>query len=141
MTLKNLTTAIGKMAIDDRLINCAAAGNSIYEINGKNVDGYPMLFIAPTGRHTVKEYTTSYSISLFYIDRLLEDKSNSIDVYSSAIETLKNLVLKIKDIEGVLTVDDNYEIINFVEDEKMDDVLSGAYTEIRVETRNEYCPE
>lgn len=141
MTLKNLIDAISKLAIDEKLINFSAAGNDIYQLNGLVIDSYPALFTCPAGTHYVKDNTTSYSLTLFYIDRLLEDYANDIDIYSTAIEQLKNLILKINDLEGVLSVEENYSIQNFQEDEKMNDRLGGAFADIRIITSNAYCPE
>ena len=141
MTLKSLIDAIAKLAIDEKLINFSAAGNDIYQLNGLNIDGYPALFTCPAGTHYVKDNTTTYALTLFYIDRLLEDYSNDIDVYSAAIEGLKNLILKIGDLEGVLSVEENYSIQNFEESEKMNDRLGGAFADIRIITSNAYCPE
>ena len=141
MTLKNLINSISRLAIDEKLINYAAAGNDIYQLNGLNIDAYPALFACPAGTHIVRENTTSYSITLFYIDRLLENYSNELDVYSSSIENLKNIILKIKELPGVLDVEDDYSITNFQESEKMNDRLGGAYADINIITSNTYCPE
>lgn len=141
MTLKYLIDAIAKLAIDEKLINFSAAGNDIYQLNGLAIDAYPALFTCPAGIHYVRENTTSYSITLFYIDRLLEDYSNELDIYSASIENLKNLILKIKDIEGVLDVENNYTIQNFQESEKMNDRVGGAFADIQIITSNTYCPE
>lgn len=141
MTLKHLITAISELAIREKLINFSAAGNSIYQLNGMNIDSYPVLFCSPTGRHLVREATTYYEITLFYIDRLTEDYSNELDVYSSSVEGLKNLILKINSLGGVLSVESNYNITNFQETERMNDRLGGAYATIRILTANDYCPE
>ncbi len=142
MTLKTLIDRIGKLAIDEKIINFSAAGNDIYSLNGMNIDGYPVLFTCPAGTHTVRDNTTTYSLTLFYIDRLLEDGSNDIDIYSVSIEQLKNLILKIDNIIGVLGVEEVYTITNFETDPgKMDDFCGGAYATIKVKTSNILCPE
>ena len=141
MTLKQLMVNVNQLAINEKIINFAAAGNDIYALNGLNVDGYPILFTCPAGRHLVNDNTTSYSVTLFYIDRLLDDHSNDIEVFSTAIEQLKNLILKIDDLEGVLQVKDGYYITNFETDERLNDRCGGAYAEVEIVTNNTYCPE
>jgi len=136
MNLKTLLTEIGEMGKAQKLINFSAAGTSLDQINGMAIDWYPMLFSSPTGNHTVLENTTTYEITLYYLDRLLPDYSNDIDIFSSAIENLKNLVNGIRLIPGVVEVMNNYSIRNFASTEKMNDSLAGAYAVIRIKVEN-----
>ena len=142
MTLKNLLINISNLAIREKIINSAMAGTSLYSINPKNIEGYPVLFSSPTGDHLVEEYTTTFNITLFYFDRLSEGDENDIDIYSAAVEQLKSLINKIGDIEGVLKVEDGYSITNFADTETFDDRLAGAYATIDVVTDNKFlCDE
>ena len=136
MNLKTLLTEIGEMGKAQKLINFSAAGTSLDQLNPMAIDWYPMLFSSPTGNHTVLENTTTYEITLYYLDRLLPDYSNDIDIFSSAIENLKNLVNGIRLIPGVVEVMNNYSIRNFASTEKMNDSLAGAYAVIRVKVEN-----
>lgn len=137
MTLKQLIKEIGDMAIRQKLINYSAAGTSIAQLNPMSIDWYPVLFQAPTGNHQVRENTTIYQITLYYIDRLLEDYSNDIDIFSTGIEQLKNLVNGIRFIDGVMDVRTDYIIRNFADTEKMNDRLAGAYMTISIEVVND----
>ena len=136
MNLKTLLNEIGEMGKAQKLINFSAAGTSLDQLNPMAIDWYPMLFSSPTGNHTVLENTTTYEITLYYLDRLLPDYSNDIDIFSSAIENLKNLVNGIRLIPGVVEVMNNYSIRNFASTEKMNDSLAGAYAVIRVKVEN-----
>ena len=137
MNLKVLLKEIGEMGMAQKLINHSAAGTSLDQINGMEVEWYPMLFTCPAGTHTVRENTTRYSLTLYYIDRLLTDYSNDIDIYSSALEGLKNLVNGIKQIPGVVNVEDGYQIRNFAATEKMNDSLAGAYATLFITVVND----
>ena len=142
MTLKNLLINISNLAIREKIINSSMAGTSLYSINPKNIEGYPVLFSSPTGDHLVEEYTTTFNITLFYFDRLSNGDENDIDIYSTAVEQLKSLINKIGDIEGVLKVEDGYRITNFADTETFDDRLAGAYATIDVVTDNKFlCDE
>lgn len=141
MTLKELVTAIGKLAMRQKLVNFYAAGTSLYQLNPLSVDSYPVLFLAPTGNHQVNENLTTYGITIYYIDRLLENSANDIDIYSSAIENLKNIINGIREMIGVVDVQFNYTIRNFADVEKMDDRLAGAYADIRIVVDNYPCYE
>ncbi len=137
MTLKQLLKEIGELAINQKCCNFAAAGTSLSEINPIQVDYYPVLFTSPTGNHRVKENTTEYEITLYWMERLLEDSSNDIDIFSTAIEQLKNIIIGIRSINGVVGVDFNYNIRNFADTEKMNDRVAGAYATIEIEAINE----
>lgn len=137
MTLKDLLFKISKMAKEQKCINYAAAGTSLYQLNPKNIENYPVLFLSPTGNHLIEENTITYDISLYYFDRLLEDFSNDIDIYSAAIEQLKNIINGIGTIEGILKVETGYSVSNFSDTESFDDSLAGAYTTIQIVTTNE----
>ena len=139
MTLKQLINRIGQMAIDQKIINYSAAGGSIAQINPISVEWYALLFITPSGSHDIDDATTTYTLTLTFIDRLLEDNSNDIDIYSSSIEGLKNIILGIRMIDGVLDVQTSYQIQNFTDTESLNDRVSGSYATIRVVTSNEDC--
>ena len=80
MTLENLLYNIGRTAIRNKVINYSAAGSSIFELNAETIVDYPMLFISPTGNHEVRINTTDYEITLYYLDRLLRDSANDIQI-------------------------------------------------------------
>ena len=137
MTLKTLVDNIGMMGKAQKLIGYSCAGTSLDQINAMTIDWYPLLFTSPTGNHTVMQNTTTYEITLYYLDRLLEDYSNDLEIFSAAVENLKNLITGIRDIPGVVDVIDNYAIRNFTYTEKMNDSLAGAYATVRVKVVNE----
>lgn len=141
MTLKTLLNKIGKVAINEKLVNFFLAGTSLYQLNPLTVVEYPALALIPSGNHRVEFDTTTYEITLYDLDRLLEDSSNDLDIYSSTIEELKNLVLKIREIEGVVNVEDTYTIRNFSSIEGMNDRVYGSYATIRVTVTNNLCSE
>ena len=136
MNLFELCKELGEMAKAQELVNFSAAGSSLAEINPMEVDYYPLFFIIPSGTHTVYENTTRFDLTLYYVERLLEDNTNTIDIFSSAIENLKNILNGARDIPGVVAVDDTYTIRNFMP-EKLNDRLAGAYAQVRITVANE----
>lgn len=137
MTLKNLLNKISKIAIDQKCVNFSAAGNSLYALNGINIDCWPVLFVIPKGRHRVEENLTHYGLDICYLDRLLEDNSNEIDIMSFATEQLKNILLLIKSIDGVLSVSTEYDITPFEIPEGMNDRVCGEYATVKITVRND----
>lgn len=136
MTLLTLCKELGEMAKAQHLINFSAAGSSLGEINPLSVDWYPLFYIIPAGTHTVQANTTKFDVVLYYIDRLLEDNSNTIDIFSSSIENLKNILIGARSIPGVADVEDTYTIRNFMP-EKLNDRVAGAYAQVRITCENE----
>ena len=136
MTLEYLLYSIGKAAIRNKIINYAAAGGSIYELNAETIQDYPILFASPTGQHEVRVNTTDYEISLYYLDRLLRDNSNDIQIYSTAVENLKLTLKAIEEIEGVIEISDTYTISNFTETESMNDRVAGAFATVTITILN-----
>lgn len=142
MTLQALLNIIGSIGIEDKLINFAGAGGSIYDINDLTIRDYPILYVSPTGTHRVEENFTSYQLTIFYIDRLLEDNSNGTNIHSTGVEVLKNIIRKVATLDGVIGVSDEYTINLFTETERMKDRCNGAYATLEITVLNDYvCPD
>ena len=142
MTLQNVIDTIAKYGIQNKIINCSMAGSSIYDINGETIDGYPLLFTSPTGTHSVEKDTTTYQLTCYYLDRLLQDRSNEMDAFSTSIEALKNIIWGIATLGGIVDVSDVLNIRNVTETEVFNDRLCGGYVTFEVKVLNAYtCPE
>lgn len=138
MTLNSLLNSIGLIGINDRLVNWAGGGPSVYQAaNALTIKDYPFLFCSPTGTHRVEENWTTYNVTIFYVSRLLEDNSNEMDIQSTAVEVLKNIIKKIQNLEGVVAVSDEYTINVFVEYEKFTDRTTGAFAQIDISLLND----
>ena len=141
MTLQNLIDTIARYGIQNKIINCSMAGSSIYDINGDTIDGYPLLFTSPTGTHEVGRDTSTYEITLYILDRLLQDRSNEMNILSSSIEAMKNIIWGIATLDGVVDVSEVLNIRNVTETEAFNDAVAGCYCTIEVKTLNAYtCP-
>lgn len=141
MTLEALQYLVTDLALKHNLVNCAMSGPSIYAINPEDIKEYPLIFVSPTGTHTIKENTTRYSLTFFYMDRLFEDSSNEEAINSAGIETLRNLKLQLSKIEVVTDIQEDADIRLFTETERMADRVAGAYMTIWIETLNpSTCP-
>lgn len=138
MTLKDLLIKINDFSSSQKLVKTAMSGTSLYAINGRRGNSYPLLFSSPTGDHRIEGTTTTYEITLYYFDRLLEDDSNDIDIFSSSIEELRNIVNAIGEFKGVLKVIDGWDATNFSDGESFNDRIAGAYATIQVVCDNSY---
>lgn len=137
MTLERLLHQITSFAIKNKIINFSAAGMTLAELDMKKMKDYPILFTAPTGAHTARTNTTGYQLTIYYMDRLLRDGGNDINVLSTSVEALKNIINGIKTIEGVIAVSEEYDVINFADTQRLSDNVAGAYATIRIEVIND----
>ena len=137
MTLEDLLYKIGETAIKNKIINFSAVGGDIYDLNVENIKDYPVLFASPTGSHQVRENTTDYEVTFYFLDRLLSDSVNDVQIYSTAIEQLKLILNMVENMKGVLDVSDDYDIQNFTETERMNDRVAGAFSTVNITVKNE----
>lgn len=105
----------------------------IYNINHYQSIKYPAVILT-NATHFAGLETVTYYFNIFYIDRLTEDKSNKLDVQSTAISTLTNALQLIDDQYIVI---DNYEIHTF--EEKFNDVCAGAYAKVGIKCAIQPC--
>lgn len=141
MTLEYLQYAIGEIAVRNNLVNWYGAGPSVFAINGETVKDYPLVFVSPTGDNLVRENTTRYSLTIYYVDRLLDDSSNETNVGSVAVETLKNIYRQVQMIDWVEAVETDPRIRLFQEPERFNDRCAGAYMQVWIEVVNpSNCP-
>lgn len=136
MTLQELCRALGELAKAQKLIRFSAAGASLGEINPMEIDWFPLIYTIPSGTHTVTDDTTRFDLTIYYCDRLLEDDSNEIDLFSASVENLKNILKGARSIPGVVNVEDTYTIRNFMPT-KQNDRLAGAYAQVRITVSND----
>lgn len=140
MTLQNLADILCEYALRANLVNAAYFGPSIYEAAAGEVNQYPYIFISPTETSEVKKNTTVYRLTIYYVDRLLNDSENETNIFSVAIDTLANYLRQIKDIEGIVDAD-LPTVRNFTQSEKLQDRCAGGYCTVRIETLNDInCP-
>lgn len=136
MSLEELIKQIGKMAIKNSLVSWYGGGGSIYELNSLTIKDYSLIYVSPTGTHTATNSYTRFAITIFYIDRLLDDNSNDVQIFSAGVEVLKNIIKGLGMIDGVIEVSNSYTIQNFTETEKMSDKCAGAYATLEVIVKN-----
>lgn len=99
MTLYELINRLLEIAKGMPNIGYANEGD-IYELNNlPNID-YSVFFVTQD-RHQISENTASYTLNLFYVDRLLDDASNRLIIQSNGIEAITNIVNKLIATEDV----------------------------------------
>lgn len=103
----------------------------VYQLNKMENVQYPAYCITQQ-THTL-QYTNDFlrcRFYLFYIDRTNDSGSDELDVQSTAMETLQNILNAIMDSNDV-DVNDAYTTINTFK-ERFNDIASGAYVDFEV---------
>lgn len=135
MTLQTLLNIASELGIRENLVNFCANGPSVYALNPEEIKNYPLFFLSPTDNTVVGKTQTRYGITVYYMDRLLEDSSNETQIDSVAIETLRNFLKQLENEDGIVEISEP-SIRLFTSSEKMLDRVAGAYTTVNITTLN-----
>ena len=112
-------------------VNDANLGDIYEYLNGKPNVKYAAVNIDIT-QSTRNDNLTSYNVYLYYIDRLTQDKSNWMEVKTTAEQTLNSIInyaAKIGDVDDGWT-------INYFE-QQFTDYCAGGYVQFNLEVPNE----
>ena len=73
--------------------------NDIFRLNNKSDAKYGV-FAFVQGQHSssIDSSVISYTFTLFYVDRLKNDRSNQIEIQSVGIQTLDNIIRQLDDL-------------------------------------------
>lgn len=138
MTLRqiiNIFTEVGKQQPNVRL---AKEGDVYAILNDPKSEEY-CAFVITQGQHTWKDGWNYFTLHLFYVDRLLSDlDANRLEIQSTAINVLKNIILSVFDI-----IDNEVPRVQFnCFTEKFNSLTAGAYCTLQVPVNDEWlCPE
>lgn len=112
--------------------------NDVFRLNDMPNVKYGV-FAFTQGQHTstTDGGFTTYGFSLFYVDRLNEDRSNQIQIQSTGDRTLRNILLTLADEEIEVG---SYIIQPF--NQRFDDECAGVYCTVQLTVPNEgTCPD
>lgn len=131
MTLQELITYILNIAKKQPNIKTVGEGD-IYSLNSlPNID-YGVFYITQSN-HTISADTTTYNLVFYYIDRLLNDDSNRLQIHSQGLLEI-NHILNIIDDELDVDIDD-VNITTFTH--KFTDNCAGVFANVTITTKNE----
>ena len=90
MTLCEICQAMQEIAMEQPNINYTGVGD-IYDLNDTPNLKYGVFFITQSS-HIIGEDTTQFQLTLYYVDRLFQDKSNTLEIQSTGIQLLNNII-------------------------------------------------
>lgn len=134
MTLLETINLLNWVAQNQPNINGIVETGDIYDLNKDEYQQKYSAFCATQRTHSINEDFSTYRFTLFYVDRLTLDKSNKIEIQSTACEFFQNLIKTL--MQHFDTVDfTNGEVITFTE--KFSAECAGAYMDCEITTKNE----
>lgn len=134
MTLIEVINLLDWIAQNQPNVNGIVETGDIYDLNKDEYQQKYAAFCATQNTHSVNEDFTIFSFTLFYVDRLTLDKSNKIEIQSTAVEFFANLIKTI--MQKFPSLDwTNGDITTFTE--KFSAECAGAFMTCSITTKNQ----
>lgn len=103
MTLLETIKLLEDIALKQPNVNGIVETGDIYDLNKDEYQQRYSAFCVTQNTHSVNEFFNTFNFTLFYVDRLTLDKSNKIEIQSTAVEVfsnfIKTIMLKYPDLE------------------------------------------
>lgn len=126
MTLYDIVTTLINIAKKQPNINYTGEGD-IYILNSlPNID-YSVFFITQNN-HTQREDTVNYNLTLFYIDRVNSSGNNVLQIQSTGMLALNNIINNFNNLYDVEVGDIDYT--TFVH--RFQDDCAGVYANVTI---------
>ncbi len=106
----------------------------IYSVTGRESDiNYPAIIITPN-EFVINNPISTFNFNILYVDRMTEDRLNSIEIQSTGIQTINEII-------NTFELDNSFTI-NIFKDQ-FADLCAGAVANIELIVRNPvgYCYE
>lgn len=132
MTLIQAINELLKIGGRQKNINYTGEGD-IYTLNTNNSIDYGVFFITQN-KHTQDENTITYSLNLYYIDRLLENEKNTLSIQSTGIILLGNIINTFN--ESVDECEIEYDITYQPFTHRFADACAGVYAVVNLTVDN-----
>ena len=133
MTLHEIVNQILEIAQQQPNINYVGEGD-IYELNKLPNINYGVFFVTQTN-HTVNEDTIEYNLTLFYIDRLLPDGSNTLQIQSQSMLVLNNIINIFNQLNPDVSIEGTINFTTFTH--RFADNCGGSFCNVTITTDNQ----
>ena len=131
MSLKEVITKFLNIAKKQPNIGYTGEGD-IYTLNSLPNLEYSVFFVTQQ-QHNQSEDVISYNLILYYVDRLVEDDANMLDIQSNGIIMLGNII---NTFINENDADINYDITYQPFTHKFADKCAGVYANVKIEVGN-----
>lgn len=136
MTLYDIIQALESIAQGQPSVKMIVP-NDIYDLNDK-ADAQYGVFGYVQGQHTMSGDFMTYGFTLFYVDRLAEDRSNLQFVQSAGVSTLSNILAILTDEFPVQVESSTFDVFT----ERFSDECAGVMATVSIRApRSFVCGE
>lgn len=132
MTLYKIVNDILEVGRKQPNINYVGNGD-VYTLNSMSNTEYGVFFVTQSN-HSISEDTVSYNLTLYYIDRLLNDGSNTLQVQSQGMLVLNNII---NEYNQTADVEIQYDINFTTFTHRFTDECAGVFCNVKIITNNE----
>ena len=136
MTLFETIRTIYQVASKEPNINTLVLSGNVFDLNTNNTTVKYSAFCCEQMPHEHIENYMRYGFRFYFVDRLTEDSKNKIEVQSKGIQTLENILDKIRNLE-IFDVYQDYTYTTFTN--KFEAWCAGAYVELYILAPDNYC--
>ena len=138
MTLEELFNTLNEIALRQPNIGEIIPTGNIYDLNSRR-DAKFGVFCVTQGTHSydAENVLTSFNFILYYVDRLKDNGDNKIQVQSTAIETLKNIILTLTHTSDVEIDACDFTVFT----ESFSQLCAGAYAAVKINAFDDGCVE
>ena len=131
MTLLETIRTLEAIALEQHSV-AMVIENDVFKLNAIPNAKYAV-FAYTQGRHTtsVSGDITTFQLTLFYIDRLTEDKSNQVEIQSTGTQVLRNILYMMSELDFEVS---SMPIQPF--NQRFADECAGVYCEVSIGASN-----
>lgn len=132
MTIQEIINILQKIALTQPNVSSVGEGDIYDTLNTEASTRYAYFFITQN-RHQQTEVTDRYSLNIFYIDRLTDDKSNKLQIQSIGKEVLGNVFNTFCEDFDIEVPTIEYQVFT----ERFSDYCAGVYATVAFEVMRE----
>ena len=138
MNLKEVIDSLNSIALSQPDINSYVKSGNIYDLN-ENRDAKYSVFCVTQGTHSYdfEGGFNTFNFILYYVDRLQSDADNKIEIQSTALESLKNIIRVFRKENDIELSTASFEVFT----ESFSALCAGAYATISVIVYDDNCTE
>lgn len=134
MTLIEVVNLLNWVAQNQPNVNGIVKSGDVFDLNKEEYQQKYAAFCVQQNTHSISEDFTTFSFTLFYVDRLTLDKSNKLEIQSTACEFFQNLIKTImQKFENLNWT--NGDVTTFTE--RFSAECAGAYMTCSITTKNQ----
>ena len=128
MTLLELIKTLELVASNQPSIKMIVE-NDIFRLNSRGDARYGV-FAFVQGQHptSIDSSVITYTFTLFYVDRLMNDRSNQIEIQSVGIQTLDNIIRRLDDLGVFVEQTYTFQVFN----QRFVDECAGVFCNVNL---------